>query len=97
MAVACSTTPTSGSYLTPLTVAYTGLTADTAYIVTETSPSGEVNYREITSDGSGEASYDLVPKSQGGTLTFDIRPATEHDGTTTAALSTTVNVSPGSG
>ena len=48
MAVTCSTSPTSGSYLTPMTVTYAGLSNSTAYIVTETGPSGFKNYREIT-------------------------------------------------
>ena len=48
-------------------------------------------------DGSGGAVYTFVPHAAAGDLTLAIRPATEHNGTTTAALSTTVRISTGSG
>lgn len=95
MAVACTFDVTTATYLEPVVVSYTGLETTTDYVISITHPDGFVTPHEITSDESGEATFTYTPKSQGaGTITFDARPASEHNGTTTPADSTTLRRSP---
>ena len=70
--------------LVPVTVAGTGFSATTDYVVRMTDPQGHTGYKSIKSDGSGAFSYVIVPQTVG-TYTFDARPLAETTGTTTPA------------
>lgn len=73
------------------TVTGTGFANNTNYIVTALMPSGFTTRVEVTSDGSGGFSFPFVFQARG-TVTFSARPASEWNGTTTAATTTTATV-----
>ena len=90
MAAAITATSASEPYV-PVTVAGTGFSASTDYVVKMTDPQGGVGYKNIKTDGSGAFSYTVVPQYVGN-YTYDARPLTETLGTTTPAASATGKV-----